>query len=486
MEKKFNQNILVIGFGSVAQCTLPILFKQINVPYDHVTVMDFEDKQEKLQPWIDRGVHYVREQIMETSMAAQLSSYLKKGDMLIDLAWNIGAEDIIQWCYDHDVNYINTSIELWNPYDASHEKHPTEKTLYYRHMRLRKMMQKWKKKGPTMITEHGANPGLISSLVKQGLIDISQKMIKDRLIVNEDKVFLESLISQRKFNEMAQRIGVKVIHISERDTQISKQPKQVDEFVNTWSVEGFREEGTTTAEMGWGTHEKKLPDLAFQHRSGPKNQICLARMGMNTWVSTFVPHYEIRGMVVRHGEAFTLSDYLTVWQGEEALYRPTVHYAYCPSDAAIASLNELRGNNYKLQKKIRIMNDDITQGEDILGALIMGHPYQSWWIGSILSIHEARSLVPHQNATTVQVAISVVAAMLWIIDHPNEGYMNPEHLPHEFIIKVAKPYLGTFISQPFDWHPLKNYYNEFAGFNRPRIDTEDLWQFTNFLITDFD
>ena len=486
MEKKFNQKILVIGFGSVAQCTLPILFKLINVPYDHVTVMDFEDKQEKLQPWIDRGVHYVREQILEASMSEQLSSYLKKGDMLIDLAWNIGAEDIIQWCYDHDVNYINTSIELWDPYTASHEKHPTEKTLYYRHMRLRKMMQKWKKKGPTMITEHGANPGLISSLVKQGLIDISQKMIKDKLIMNEDKVFLESLISQRKFNEIAQRIGVKVIHISERDTQISKQPKQVDEFVNTWSVEGFREEGTTTAEMGWGTHEKKLPDLAFQHRSGPKNQICLARMGMNTWVSTFVPHYEIRGMVVRHGEAFTLSDYLTVWQGEEALYRPTVHYAYCPSDAAIASLNELRGNNYKLQKKIRIMNDDITQGEDILGALIMGHPYQSWWIGSILSIHEARALVPHQNATTVQVAISVVAAMLWIIDHPNEGYMNPEHLPHEFIIKVAKPYLGTFISQPFDWHPLKNYYNEFAGFNRPRIDTEDLWQFTNFLITDFD
>jgi homospermidine synthase len=486
MEKKFNQKILVIGFGSVAQCTLPILFKHINVPYDHVTVMDFEDKQEKLQPWIDRGVHYVREQILEASMSEQLSSYLRKGDMLIDLAWNIGAEDIIQWCYDHDVNYINTSIELWDPYAASHEKHPTEKTLYHRHMRLRKMMQKWKKKGPTMITEHGANPGLISSLVKQGLIDISQKMIKDKLITNEDKVFLESLISQRKFNEIAQRIGVKVIHISERDTQISKQPKQVDEFVNTWSVEGFREEGTTTAEMGWGTHEKKLPDLAFQHRSGPKNQICLARMGMNTWVSTFVPHYEIRGMVVRHGEAFTLSDYLTVWQGEEALYRPTVHYAYCPSDAAIASLNELRGNNYKLQKKIRIMNDDITQGEDILGALIMGHPYQSWWIGSILSIHEARALVPHQNATTVQVAISVVAAMLWIIDHPNEGYMNPEHLPHEFIIKVAKPYLGTFISQPFDWHPLKNYYNEFAGFNRPRIDTEDLWQFTNFLITDFD
>jgi homospermidine synthase len=311
-------------------------------------------------------------------------------------------------------------------------------------------------------------------------------MIKDKLVINEDKVMLESLIEQKQFAHLAQRIGVKVIHVSERDTQISNQPKQVNEFVNTWSVEGFREEGTTTAEMGWGTHEKTLPDLAIQHLEGPKNQICLARMGMNTWVSTFVPHYEIRGMVVRHGEAFTLSKYLTVEENKKAVYRPTVHYAYCPSDAAIASLNELRGNNYQLQKKNRIMNDDIIHGEDILGALIMGHPYQSWWIGSILSIHEARALVPHQNATTVQVAISVVAAMLWMIANPNEGYMNPEHLPHEFILQVAKPYLGTYISQPFDWSPLKNYYNEFAGYNRPRIDKDDVWQFTNFLITDFD
>jgi homospermidine synthase len=486
MQKKFNQRILIIGFGSVAQCTLPILFKHINVKYDHVTVMDFEDKQALLQPWIDQGVHYAREKINQATMAEQLEKYLQPGDMLIDLAWNIGAEDIIQWCHDHEVNYLNTSIELWDPYTASHQKHPTEKTLYYRHMRLKDMMKRWKKKGPTIITEHGANPGLISSLVKQGLIDIAKKMIRDRLVLNEDKVMLEALIDQQKFHEIAHRIGVKVIHISERDTQISQQPKRVDEFVNTWSVEGFREEGTTTAEMGWGTHEKKLPELAYTHESGPKNQICLARMGMNTFVSSYVPYYEIRGMVVRHGEAFTLSDFLTVWQGDKAMYRPTVHYAYCPSDAAIASLHELRGNNYQLQSKIRIMNDDITQGEDILGALIMGHPYQSWWIGSMLTIHQARALVPHQNATTVQVAISVVAAMLWMIDHPQAGYMHPEQLPHEDILKIAKPYLGTFISQPFDWHPLKNYYNEFQTYNRPHIDTTDVWQFTNFLITDFD
>jgi homospermidine synthase len=84
-----------------------------------------------------------------------------------------------------------------------------------------------------------------------------------------------------------------------------------------------------------------------------------------------------------------------------------VHYAYCPADVAIASLNELRGYDFKLAKNQRILNDEITSGSDILGALLMGHAYSAWWIGSDLSIEESRRLVPHQNATTMQVAVSV-------------------------------------------------------------------------------
>ena len=98
-----------------------------------------------------------------------------------------------------------------------------------------------------------------------------------------------------------------------------------------------------------------------------------------------------------------------------------MHYAYCPCDCAIASLNELRGYDYKLNANQRIMNDEITSGADILGALLMGHAYNSWWIGSDLSIEESRRLVPHQNATTMQVAISVVAASMWMIENPERG-----------------------------------------------------------------
>ena len=478
----FNNKVLFVGYGAVAECTLPILFKHIKVPAKNVTIMDFEDRREKLKKWTTKGVRFVKDRVTEENMGTLLSKHVGQGDILIDLAWNIDALEILQWCHDNGVRYINTSTELWDPYKSG--KHPTEKTLYWRHMNLRRMTANWKTKGPTAVIEHGANPGLISHFTKQGLIDIGNNLIADKKLTGKKAEEVAQLIKDQTFNILAQKIGVKVIHVSERDTQITDQPKQVDEFVNTWSIEGFREEGITTSELGWGTHEKTLPAFAYQHKEGPRNQICIARMGMNTWVRTWVPNYSIQGMVVRHGEAFTISDKLTVREKGKAVYRPTVHYAYCPCDCAIASLNELRGYDYKLQPKLRIMNDEITSGSDILGALLMGHAYNSWWIGSDLSIEQSRKLVPHQNATTMQVAISVTAATMWMIENPEEGVVVPDDLPHDYVLDIAKPYLGKYISQSSDWTPLRDYHNEFKGYNKPDLDAKDPWQFKNFLVTD--
>ena len=479
---EFKNKVLFVGYGAVAECTLPILFRHIKVPAKNVTIMDFENRTEKLKPWTKKGVRFVRDRVTEENMGKLLKKYVGQGDILIDLAWNIDALEILQWCRDNGVMYINTSTELWDPYKTG--SHPTEKTLYHRHMNLRRMLKTWKTKGATAVIEHGANPGLISHFVKQGLLDIGKKLIADKKAKGAAAKKIAKLSEAGSFNELAQALGVKVIHCSERDTQITDKPKQVDEFVNTWSIEGFREEGTTTSELGWGTHEKTLPQYAYTHKEGPKNQICIARMGINTWVRSYVPGWDIQGMVVRHGEAFTISDKLTVWKNGKAVYRPTMHYAYCPCDEAISSLHEMRGYNYKLNVNQRIMNDEITSGADVLGALIMGHPYKSWWVGSDLSIEESRRLVPHQNATTMQVAISVTAALMWMIKNPMESVRVADDLPHDFILKVSKPYLGKWISKPYDWTPLKNRDTTFDKFAKPDLDPKDPWQFKNFLISD--
>jgi homospermidine synthase len=477
----------MVGFGAVARCTLPILVKHIGIDPKQITILDFEPNDAALKPWIEQGMTFVKDRITPENLRGLLQQYLSPGGLLIDLAWNIDCCEIVQWCHDNGVLYVNTSVEVWDPYAGADNKHPTERTLYWRHMRLRRMISTWSEAGPTAVIEHGANPGLISHFTKHALLEIADRALSEKKFSGAQAEKIAHHASARNFNHLAHQLGVKVIHCSERDTQITNQPKQVDEFVNTWSVEGFREEGTTTAEMGWGTHEKELPPFAYEHPDGPKSQICLARMGMNTFVASWVPpDHNIVGMIVRHGEAFTITEKLTVWEDGKAIYRPTAHYAYCPCDCAIASLYELRGSDYRLQSGIRIMTDEIISGADILGALVMGHPFQSWWCGTDLDIEESRRLVPHQNATTMQVAISVVAACLWMIGNPGRGLCVPDDLPHDFVLDISKPYLGKFVSVASDWTPLKHYVNPFSGYNRPQLDLSDPWQFKNFLIAEGD
>lgn len=482
MKKQFNHKILIIGYGSVSRCTLPILIDKIDASLKNITIIDFADKSKDLKKYTDRGLNFVCEKITPENLNQVLSKYTDNGGLLIDLAWNIGANDIVKWCHDHNVLYINTSVELWDPVKGIFTKSPFEKSLYWRQMELRNLSRDWKD-APTAVIDHGANPGLISHFVKQALLDIAARLIDDKKVFPKDGEEIGHYAKRKNFSELARILGVKVIHCSERDTQITNRPKEVNEFVGTWSIEGLREEGTAPAEMGWGTHEKKLPALANMPPYGPKNQIFLSQMGINTWVRSWIPDEEIVGMMIRHGEAFGLSDYLTVWENGKAVYRPTVHYAYMPCHETLSSLCELRGRNYDLQPKVRILRDEIISGADILGALVMGHYYNSWWTGSVLTIEEARSLAPGQNATTLQVAASIVAAVLWMFENPRQGINLPDNLPHDFILDIAKSYLGKFISAPSDWTPLKNR-KIFFKENPAAKSNPDPWQFENFVFID--
>jgi homospermidine synthase len=479
--------VLVLGCGSVAQCTVPLLVAELGFEPSQIRIVDFVDNRARVADLLAQGVTYEQDRVTPENLDVFLSERAGDGDLLLDLAWNIDNPTILEWCRDHGVRYLNTSVEVWDPYDHMQAVHPLDRTLYVRHMQLRKMKARWDTNdGATAVVEHGANPGLVSHFTKQALTEIATRILAEGK-AGDRQLGLETALADEAFNTLAMLTGTKVIHIAERDTQITNVPKETNEFVNTWSVEGFYEEGVAPAELGWGTHEKRLPEGAYVHTGyGPRNQICIAKPGMETWVRSWVPCGETRGMVIRHGESFTMTDHLTVWDadGETPLYRPTVHYAYHPSDAAINSVLELRMRNWEMQPAWRILNDEIVSGRDELGVLLMGHDYKAWWTGSLLSIEDARALVPHQNATTLQVAASIMGAVSWMIENPNAGLRVPDELPWEPVLKVAKKYLGTFHSEAADWDPLSTRNDLFpvwAG-ESDGLDHDDPWQFTNFLV----
>ena len=476
MAARFQNRVLILGAGSVSQCVLPLLIEHL-VDAKQITIADMRDNRHRVSEAIAAGATYIQDQLTKENMDQFLSKYLSAGDFLLDLAWNIDVNEILGWAHDHGVIYLNTSLEEWDPYSAGANRHPTERTLYWRHMKLRKLTDTWKGQGPTAIVEHGANPGLVSHLTKKAMVDIATLAISEGKAASGVKEALDN----ENFPVLAQKLGIKVIHIAERDTQISDKPKLFNEFVNTWSVEGFYEEGIAPAELGWGTHEKTLPAKAYEHQTGPKNQICIAQPGATTWVRSWVPNMETTGMLVRHGEAFTISDHLTVWDGDKAIYRPTVHYAYCPTDAAIASMRELEMNQWQITSNQRIMNEEIIDGADHLGVLLMGHPYKSWWTGSLLNIHDSRKLIPKQSATTVQVSSAVYAAVAWAMANPNRGYLVPDDMPWRDVLSYAERYWGGYHSVAADWDPLMHRNDLFKGWNGRVYDESDPWQFSNFL-----
>ena len=66
-----------------------------------------------------------------------------------------------------------------------------------------------------------------------------------------------------------------------------------------------------------------------------------------------------------------------------------------------------------------------------------------------------------------------------MLDNPREGVCLPDDLPHDYILEVAMPYLGRFISKPYDWTPLKNR-RIFFKENPDAVADKDPWQFKNF------
>ncbi|MEK9163455.1 MAG: saccharopine dehydrogenase C-terminal domain-containing protein [Chloroflexota bacterium] len=477
----FSGRIVILGCGSISVCMQWLLLHRLDADFSKCLIIDFEDLRDRATEMLNAGAMYLQLRLTPENFTEVFSQYLSAGDLLIDLAWQIETLDVIQWCHDHGVLYVNTSIEQWNPYEDLENSSPADRALSVLYGDLFKVTDTWRGRGPTAIIDHGANPGLVSHWTKVALHDVACAILQNGKADSARAAGLERALSENDFARVAMLSGVKVLHISERDTQISNLPKQENEFVNTWSIEAFYEEALSPVEAGWGTHERALPPKAYPHNFHPRCQISLAQMGMNTWVRSWIPSGEIVGMAIRHSECFTICDHLTVWDADTALYRPTTFYVYLPSDAAIASVHEMKMNNYQLQPKHRIMTDDITEGRDELGVLLLGHDLNGWWTGSLLDIHETRRLVPHQNATILQVAASAFAAMVWMIRNPDRGLLIPDQLPYQEILEIANPYLGPCPSIQTDWTPLKNRFEPFKRFGSPPPLNEDVWQFETFL-----
>jgi homospermidine synthase len=332
-------------------------------------------------------------------------------------------------------------------------------------------LRKRRPNGITAVSCCGANPGMVSWFVKQALLDLARDT---GLKAAEPK-------TREEWCQLMQRLGVKGIHIAERDTQRVRTPKPRGVFVNTWSVEGFISEGLQPSELGWGTHEKELPADGRRHDFGCDAAIYLLRPGADTRVRSWTPTAQAQlGFLVTHNEAISIADFFTLRENGKLAYRPTCHYAYHPCDDAVLSLHEMAGAAWNRQRILHILDEhEIVDGIDELGVLLYGHAKNAYWYGSQLSIEETRRLAPYQNATGLQVTSAVLAGIVWMLENPERGIVEADELDFRRCLEIQRPYLGPVIGRYTDWTPLAGRGELFPE----DVDHGDPWQFTNVLVS---
>ena len=462
--------VVIIGFGSIGRGILPLLRRHFALDRAQIVVVEPGDENAGLLATF--GARHVRVALTRDNYREVLTPLLTGTEgqaFCVNLSVDTSSLDIMKLTRELGSLYIDTVIEPWPGFYYDHKADPASRSNYA----LREELLAEKRAhpgGPTAVSCCGANPGMVSWFVKHALVDVARDL----------GIEFEEPKSRREWAALMRATGVKGIHIAERDTQRSRNPKPLDTFVNTWSVDGFVSEGLQPAELGWGTHEKWIPDHARAHDTGSGAAIFLLGPGADTRVRSWCPTPGPQlGFLVTHNEAISIADHFTVREEGEVVYRPTCHYAYHPSNDAVLSLHELFGRSGQRQQRQHILSEEeIIAGRDELGVLLYGHANNAYWYGSRLTIDEARQNAPYQNATGMQVTSAVIAGMVWALEHPAAGIVEADEMDYHFCLRIQRPYLGTVEGIYTDWTPL----TDRPGFFPEDIDTSDPWQFRNVLV----
>ncbi|MFG1320698.1 homospermidine synthase [Xanthobacter autotrophicus] len=467
---KIDGPIVMIGFGSIGRGTLPLIERHFDFDLSRMVVIDpVADHKTLLDA---RGIRFIQSEVTAENYRELLTPLLTNGGgqgFCVNLSVDVSSIAVMELTREIGALYVDTVIEPWKGFYFDETMDNAARTNYA----LRESLLAARRRNPggtTAVSTCGANPGMVSWFVKQALLNIAHDTGLDR----------PEPASREEWAQLARALGVKGIHIAERDTQRARDPKVMGEFWNTWSVEGFVSEGLQPAELGWGTHEKALPPDGRTHEAGCGAAIYLLSPGAATRVRSWTPTPQAQyGFLVTHNESISIADYLTVRDGDTVLYRPTCHYAYHPANDAVLSLHEMFGNGGHFQGKWKILDEhEIVDGIDELGVLIYGHAKNAYWFGSQLSIEQTRELAPYQNATGLQVTSAVLAGMVWALENPTAGIVEADEMDFRRCLDVQLPYLGPVIGTYTDWTPLTGRQKLFPE----DLDLEDPWQFKNIIV----
>lgn len=464
--------LVLIGFGMVSRTMMTIMLR-LNSRLALLPIVIIEPKQiipqEKAMPpsgagecpvsckyekeTPDHEPEVIRSEIFAKLMAANknitvvnialtpdnyreiFEKHVNQNAIVVELAVRLDTASLIQECQRKRCLYVNTAIDTWEYVDDS--------LFSVKQEVLEKV--KYEKNEPKMtaVCNHGMNPGLVSHFVKHLLASLVGKSSDKRLA--EWK-------RAGKYGHIARELGLTLIQIAERDNQTTPYMSSEKCFFNTWSVVGFIDEATLPTEISWGTHERALPYHASTREKKASTQIILPIPAYQVRTQSYEPKGGMfTGYCIPHAEAYSIANALRIGSA----YVPSVYYSYLLPDTAKLMTHYLDYalNKEHLPKREHVLRaDEIKGGYDSVGVLVFFRQQQKgkekafkkYWVGSIVDNEMAKAISPEINCTCMQVGISVLACVEWMLRNPHRGIMEPDEVDTDFIIEFCRDWLGEF------------------------------------------
>src|SRR6266849_6165250 len=212
----FSGRLMIVGFGSIGQGVLPLLLRHLEIRPGQITIITAEPRGRDVAA--EYGIRLIEAELWQGNYRARLEARLGPGDFLLNVSVEVSSTALIELCQEKGALYLDTCIEPWPGGYTDPSLPPAARSNYALRESALALRPRYPH-GPTAVLTHGANPGLVSHFVKQALINLARASGLGGGVPRgrDDWALLD------------ERLGVKVIHIAERDTQVARIPKEPGE-----------------------------------------------------------------------------------------------------------------------------------------------------------------------------------------------------------------------------------------------------------------
>jgi homospermidine synthase len=201
-----DKRLLILGCGSIGQGVLPLILRHIDINPNQITILAADNAGLDTAKFL--GIKYLVKPLDEFNYVSILHAQLPSaGDFLLNLSVNVSSLALVALARERGWLYLDTSIEPWEGGFQDTSLSPSARSNYaFREQALKHKGQP----GPTAVVTHGANPGLVSHFVKRALLNVQEKA----------KGEVNVPTSREEWARLSMELGVKVIQVAERDTQV--------------------------------------------------------------------------------------------------------------------------------------------------------------------------------------------------------------------------------------------------------------------------